>query len=297
MEKKVGVKYFAVLGIILVSLGFLFPNIIAGGGILNPDIYKTHEIHEELYYNITELDKTPYPVPQPRPPDVSLPRLSKDVTYEVLKVVDVQTDGEMDIVIVKEVNEGHYVVLVAILYGEEISYFKAMVIDGNVSEAVEIKPVLLEKWVRTEVIAEYEDVTEENATAKIVGQEVVEISEFYLNGGGGGGGSVVVVEAYQVIQGKNIFGWVLWELKAGGYFYVVVDYYVYDVIDNSSAWAQGWLGWHYEDFMSDWTLHPWGLHGEIEASAEFHGPLQVINAWAWIRVYYDLTVIGDAGTY
>jgi hypothetical protein len=219
MRKRIGSRYVVILGALLVSLCFLFPVIIAREEHFNPDIYKTHEIDKYTYYRIIKPNEAPYSVPQPRPPDIKLPELSESTTHDVLRSVDVKADGEMDIVVVKRVSSEYYIVLVEVV-----------VIDGSVSEAVEVKPVLQDRWVKTWVIAEYEGITEKNAMAKIVGQEVVEISKFYLNGGGGGGGSIVVVEAYQIIQGKNIFGWVLWELKAGGYFYVVEGYYVYDMV-------------------------------------------------------------------
>jgi hypothetical protein len=68
----------------------------------------------------------------------------------------------------------------------------------------------------------------------------------------------------QTIEGKNVLGVSLWRLTAAGSFYCSGSY-VYDVIDTSDAWAEGWLGWSVESFSSSISFHPDFLWGQVDA--------------------------------
>ena len=111
------------------------------------------------------------------------------------------------------------------------------------------------------------------------------------------GDTVCVVEYYYTLEGKDIFGIVLWELKVGGYYYVIVGKEVYNVLDNSEAWANTVLGWTVKSFTSWVTYGQNNVYGQVNEYAVFQGPFQTVHAYAWARVYKNLQTQGGEQTW
>jgi hypothetical protein len=136
------------------------------------------------------------------------------------------------------------------------------------------------------------NVEDEKALAKIVTSKSVIIYNVQLEGK-----SLTEIEAWTTIEGKNIFGITLWSLTAKGLFGVYLNNAVLWIIDQSSAWANGWLGWWYENFNHYDQIYLNGLFGLVRGESDFYGPFgQSVHAWAWVRVWYDGAVDGNAGT-
>ena len=108
--------------------------------------------------------------------------------------------------------------------------------------------------------------------------------------------SATVVEAWSGIEAKNALGITLWRLTAKGYFHVYPGDRVFYVADDSSAYANGFLGWNVEYFDSDatWT----SVAGRVDARAGFDNVLpgvDDVDAWAWVQVDKYLQITKDAG--
>lgn len=108
--------------------------------------------------------------------------------------------------------------------------------------------------------------------------------------------SATVVEAWSGIEVKNALGITLWRLTARGYFHVYPGDRVFYVADDSSAYANGFLGWNIEYFDSDatWT----STAGRVDARASFDNRLPGIDgvdAWAWVQVDKYLQITKDVG--
>jgi len=109
--------------------------------------------------------------------------------------------------------------------------------------------------------------------------------------------SLVEIEARTTIEGRNIFGIVLWSLTARGVFGVLVNEAVLWITDTSSCWANGLLGWWHKNFVHSSQIFYGGLFGRVNAESDFYDPIgQSVHAWAWVRVWYNGTADGDAGT-
>lgn len=169
-----------------------------------------------------------------------------------------------------------------------------MVSDATVKTVREIFPakvsetreVYEEKW-RNAV-----DVEDEKALAEIVTSKTVIIYDLKLEDK-----SLTEIEAWTTIEGKNIFGITLWSLTAKGLFGVYLNNAVLWIVDQLSAWANGWLGWWYENFSHYDQIYLNGLFGLVRAESDFYGPFgQSLHAWAWVRVWYNGTADGNAGT-
>jgi len=136
------------------------------------------------------------------------------------------------------------------------------------------------------------NVEDERALAKIVTRKSVVTYNIELESR-----SLVEIEARTTIEGRNIFGVVLWSLTARGVFGVLVNEAVLWVTDTSSCWANGLLGWWHKNFVHSSQIFYGGLFGRVNAESDFYGPIgQSVHAWAWVRVWYDGTADGDAGT-
>lgn len=168
------------------------------------------------------------------------------------------------------------------------------IVNGKNIEAV--REVMPEKISETSETYEKEwqgtvDTREESVTSKIVIEESVVTYSIELESA-----SLVEIEAWTTIEGKNIFGWTLWSLTAKGLFGVYINYAVLWVIDESSVWANGWLG-GYENFSHYSKIYFNGLFGLVRAESDFYGPFwQFVHAWAWVRVWYNGEVDGNART-
>ncbi|MCL0094467.1 hypothetical protein M1N58_01015 [Dehalococcoidales bacterium] len=224
---------------------------------------------------------------------VSLTKLPSDIAEKVRQAVEAQGGGEARIIYTVKMKDG-YDVLVRLQADEGVKHFEA-VVTGDKVEITEITPQLVEQYTEEELVEEFKDVEDERIVATITktSKGTHRILELKASAQ-----QVGWYYAEWYIEGKNIFGITLWKLCSAGDFYVVPGVHVLDVIDKSYPYANGWLGWSVKYFSSSTYLHPALLYGQVSANGGFSGPFeQSVDAWSWVRVYYDLTVIGDAGTY
>ncbi|MEM0487909.1 MAG: hypothetical protein QW707_01760 [Candidatus Bathyarchaeia archaeon] len=177
---------------------------------------------------------------------------------------------------------------------EEINHIELVILNATVKTAREIVPTKVSQTydVREEEWIKPANAEDEKALAKIVTSKSITVYEIILESG-----SLTEIEAWTTIEGKNIFGITLWSLTAKGLFGLYLNYAVLWIIDQSSAWANGWLGWWYENFSHYDRIYLNGLFGLVRAESDFCGPFgQSVHAWAWARAWYDGTVDGNAGT-
>ncbi|AEA46300.1 hypothetical protein [Archaeoglobus veneficus] len=156
--------------------------------------------------------------------------------------------------------------------------------------AREVIPRVIEKKVSKDVIYNKDKVSKEEP-AKIFKEYGKVVAEVQLLAA-----SPVVVEAWSSIEAKNALGITLWNLTAKGYFHVYPGDSVFYVADDSSAYANGYLGWYIEYFDSDatWT----STAGRVDARAGFDNSLpwvDGVDAWAWVQVDKYLQMTKDAG--
>jgi hypothetical protein len=177
---------------------------------------------------------------------------------------------------------------------EEIKHLELIVFNATIKTAREIVPAKVSQTyeVHEEKWRDLANVEDEKALAKIVTSKSVIVYNIILESG-----SLTEIEAWTTIEGKNIFGITLWSLTAKGVFGVYLNYAVLWVIDQSSAWANGWLGWWYENFSHYDRIYLNGLFGLVRGESDFYGPFgQSVHVWAWVRVWYDGAVDSNAGT-
>jgi len=173
---------------------------------------------------------------------------------------------------------------------ENVEHFEAIVSKDSI-EFVPLHPELKGSSSNQTVIAEYET-NDEREMAKVIVDTTTKEYQLTLQNGR----AVGWYSTSQTIEGKAVLGNTLWRLTAAGNFYCSGTY-VYDAIDTSNIWAEGWLGWNVESFSHSLSFHPAFLWAQVDASGSFNGPFQHVNAWAWIRQYGDASYIGDGGTY
>ncbi len=177
--------------------------------------------------------------------------------------------------------------LVILKKGSKIKYVE-IYRNGENMITKEVTPKIIEEKAKSEVIYN------KNETAKEKPAEIIKrygkiVSKLELLTA-----SPVVVEAWSGIEAKNALGITLWKLTAKGYFHIYTDDRVFYVADDSSAYANGYLGWSIDYFDSDatWT----SIAGKVDARAGFDNPLaDDVDAWAWVQVDNYLHITRDAG--
>ncbi|MDI6859783.1 MAG: hypothetical protein QMC85_04740 [Methanocellales archaeon] len=166
-----------------------------------------------------------------------------------------------------------------------------VIVGGSATKSKEIEPNIVNESSQEEVIEEF-DVPRQSHQhlAKVLKRVETSTYELELETT-----TIYVVYKLSGIEGKNIFGIVLWRLIAAGYFHVDYGVEVFYVADDSSVYANGLLGWSVDYFShnAQWTY----LIGEVYANAGFSGPFQQVNAWTWAAVDRYLNDYDDAGTY
>ncbi len=264
------------------------------------------EDYSKMTYTVVTSSVSPIPADQAPPvliPNIDqlLSNQSRVVLPETIeqRITDAakgmaQDKGFFHIVPIEKGKAGEYYALLLVNPSgndlEDIEHFEAIASDDSV-KLVPLQPELIETSSDSKIVAEYET-NDEHAMAKVIVDTTVKEYQLTLQNGR----AVGWYSASRTIEGKNVLGVSLWRLTAAGSFYCSGSY-VYDVIDASDAWAQGWLGWSVESFSSSISFHPAFLWGQVDADGSFNGPFQHVNAWAWIRLYGDASYIGDAGTY
>jgi len=156
--------------------------------------------------------------------------------------------------------------------------------------AREVIPKVIEKNVDEDIIYRKDEVAKEEPAIifKEYGKVVTEVQLLAT--------SPIIVEAWSSIEAKNALGITLWRLTAKGYFHVYPGDSVFYVADDSSAYANGYLGWYIDYFDSDatWT----STAGKVDARAGFDNSLpwvDDVDAWAWVQVDKYLQITKDAG--
>ncbi|WP_456369300.1 hypothetical protein [Geoglobus sp.] len=193
-------------------------------------------------------------------------------TYVGIYIVD--SDNETSLVVLKK--------------NETLKYIEVYKV-GNSLKAREVVPKTIERKVERKV--EFLKTTKNEEPATIVKERGILLKELRLITT-----SVTVVEAWSGIEAKNALGITLWKLTAKGYFHVYPGDRVFYVADNSSVYANGFLGWNVEYFDSDatWT----SVAGRVDARAGFDNVLpgvDDVDAWAWVQVDKYLHITRDGG--
>lgn len=227
--------------------------------------------------------------------------IPQDVAEIVFKFVGEAYDYEFGLIgYVNPMKDKVYDVLILLSEMEkpgsigQIKHLEIIVNDKNIETVKEVTPEKLRE--RSETSEEEwrgaVNVEDERVMTKIVIEKSVVTYGIKLESA-----SLVEIEAWTTIEGRNIFGIVLWSLTAKGLFGVYLNQAVLWVIDESTVWANGWLGWWYANFVHSSQILYGGLFGIVNAESDFYGPFwQSVHAWAWVRVWYDGYVDGNAGT-
>lgn len=186
--------------------------------------------------------------------------------------------------------------LVTLKKGNKVTYIEVYIKERQEGKqeknlfAREVEPKIIERSIDKETIYSKDETTkqEEAEVFKERGKVVSEVQLIET--------SAVIVEAWHGIEAENALGQTLWRLTAKGYFHVYPGDEVFYVADDSSAYANGYLGWNIDYFDSDatWT----SAAGKVDARAGFDNVLpgvDDVDAWAWVQVDKDLYKTGDAG--
>jgi len=296
-----GQKKLAVLAVTLLVLSsFTAVNLVGGAAQFNEEDVRLAYVTQETSSKVVNT----WDIPQHFLDDAeqeTYTSLPVDVEKTVLDYVKETHDYNfLQIGFVNQTKDQTYDVLVLLSEQEnpnstgQLRHLELIVDDLTVLSAKEVVPKKIcettetheEKWDAAV------DVEDERALAKIVTTKSAVTYKIELESR-----SLVEIEARTTIEGRNIFGVVLWSLTARGVFGVMVNEAVLWITDTSTYWANGLLGWWQENFVHSSQIFYGGLFGRVNAESDFYGPIgQSAHAWAWVRVWYDGTVDGDSGT-
>lgn len=293
-------KKLAVLIVIVMLSSFIAVNFVGGRARFSEEDARLAYVTKQTSYRIVKT----WDIPQRFISDAgqgSYTNLPADVERTVLEYVKEVYDYNFLLIgFVNQTEDQTYNVLILLSDLEkpnnigQVRHLEIIVNNNTIEMVREVTPKKIGETSET-----YEEewrgalnVEDERVLAKIVTRKSTVTYSIKLESA-----SLVEIEAWTTIEGKNIFGIVLWGLTAKGMFGVALNEAVLWVIDESSVWANGWLGWWYENFVHFSQILYGGLFGRVNAESDFHGPFgQSVHAWAWIRVWYDGTVDGNAGT-
>jgi hypothetical protein len=223
---------------------------------------------------------------------IKLPDLPPNVALEVLSVVNSKVDGKIRMVCAVS-DENVYDILVRVENVKSSEYPKTLMIDDTlhlevviINEKVQIiplKPKLLDRQVKIEIIEEYENILDLRSVAKVIKKS--EYSNRILTLRVSGLDCGWVYHEYW-IEAYNVLGWTLWKLVSGGDFYLCNNQ-VLDIVDKS--WAGAWYSWYTTYFHSYPQIYGGGGVGEINAYAIFEctWPKDRWAAWSMVEVFGD----------
>lgn len=294
-------KKLAVLAVTLLVLSlFTAVNLVGGGAQFNEEDVRLAYVTKETSSKVVNT----WDVPQHFLDDAEQETYTSspvDVEKTVMDYVKEEHDYNfLQVGFVNQTKDQTYDVLVLLSEQEnpnsigQVRHLELIVDNLNIERVREVVPEKISETTET-----YEEdwkgavnVEDERALAKIVTTKSTVTYNIELESR-----SLVEIEARTTIEGRNIFGIVLWSLTARGVFGVMVNEAVLWITDTSSCWAHGLLGWWQENFVHSSQIFYSGLFGRVNAESDFYGPFgQSVHAWAWIRVWYDGTADGDSGT-
>jgi len=297
-----GQKKLAVLAVTLLVLSsFTAVNLVGGAAQFNEEDVRLAYVTQETSSKVVNT----WDIPQHFLDDIeqagTYTSLPVDVEQTVVEYLKEGHDYNfLQVGFVNQTKDQNYDVLVLLSdlenpnSIEQIRHLEIIVDNLTVERANEVVP---QKIGETTETCEEEwdaavDVEDERALAKIVTTKSTVTYKIELESG-----PLVEIEAWTTIEGRNIFGVVLWSLTARGVFGVLVNEAVLWITDTSTYWAHGMLGWWHKNFVHSSQILYGGLFGRVNAESDFYGPIgQSAHAWAWVRVWYDGTVDGDSGT-
>jgi hypothetical protein len=297
-----GQKKLTVLAVILLVLSsFTAVNLVGGAAQFNEEDVRLAYVTQETSSKVVNTWDIPQRFLDDTEQAGTYTSLPVDVEKPVVEYLKQEHDYNfLQVGFVNQKKDQTYDVLVLLSELEnptsvdQIRHLELIVNNLNIKRVNEVVP---QKIGETTETCEEEwkgavDAEDERALAKIVTTKSTVTYKIELESR-----SLVEIEARTTIEGRNIFGIVLWSLTARGVFGVLVNEAVLWITDTSSCWANGLLGWWHKNFVHSSQIFYSGLFGRVNAESDFYDPIgQSVHAWAWIRVWYDGPADGNSGT-
>jgi hypothetical protein len=213
------------------------------------------EVREPSGKKLALIESIGKPLPPP-------PVIPQPIRERILEAVDAD-DADTKIVYLNRADE-LYSGLVIVTGDGERSFVEVIIKDVQ-TEVREVQPILIDETSTEEIIIEEFEVENKDPAvlARIVETTHVRTYELHLTAT-----SLVQIIVWRSITGRNVFGWLLWQVTTKGDFGVDPGDAVLWVIDLSyttTAW-----GWTTDWFTSSPSWSP--ILSSVSATANFDGP-------------------------